>query len=113
MPTTLVTKAVEKSTYIITCAFTDAAGAAVIPDSINWTLTDAEGNIVNGRDDTSIAVPAAEVDIVLSGDDLACPHGRDRALILLLEAIYDSTEGSNLPLREQVRFTVQNLKAVQ
>jgi len=112
MPTTLATKAVEKSTYIITCAFTDAAGAVVVPDSINWTLTDAEGNVVNGHDSTSVAVPAASVDIVLSGDDLTCPHGRDRSLILLLEAVYDSTEGSDLPLREQVRFMVQNLKAV-
>jgi len=112
MPTNLVTKAVEQSTYIITASFTDAAGVAVVPNSINWTLTDAGGSIVNGHDDTSIAIPAASVDIVLSGNDLTCPHGRDRSLILLLEALYDSTEGSSLPMRDQVRFTVQNLQAV-
>lgn len=112
MPTVLTTKATEQSTYIITANFTDAAGADVIPSSITWTLTDAAGNIVNSREDETIVIPAASVDILLSGDDLRCPHGRDRSLILTVKAIYDSTEGSDLPLNEQVRFTVQNLQAV-
>jgi hypothetical protein len=112
MPTVLTTKAVEQSTYIITASFTDAAGVAVVPNTITWTLTDAAGNIVNSREDEAVLVPAESIDILLSGDDLRCPHGRDRSLILTVKAIYDSTEGSDLPLNEQVRFTVQNLQAV-
>jgi hypothetical protein len=44
MPITPLTdEAVEKSTYIINCAFTDEEGYAVIPDSLDWTLSDESG----------------------------------------------------------------------
>ena len=107
MATTLTTQAVDRSTYVVTAAFTDAAGAAVIPDSITWSLSDGDGNIVNSRTDVSIAVPAASNDIVLSGADLDYDDGPER--ILIVEAVYDSTEGLNLPLKGECHFRIDDL----
>jgi hypothetical protein len=108
--TVLTTKARDRSTYIVTAAFTDKAGASVIPDSITWTLTDAAGTIINSREAVAVAVPAASIDIVLSGADLDYDDGRAR--VLLIEAVYDSDEGDNLPSKEECYFEVTDLLAV-
>ncbi len=69
MPATLTTNAVEKSTYIVTAAFTDEDGDAVTPNAgLVWTLTDMNGVVINSREDVSIS-PDTSVDIVLSGND--------------------------------------------
>jgi hypothetical protein len=110
MPTTLTTRAIDKSTYVINCAFTDENGAPVIPESISWTLTNDVGTVINSRTSVDIAVPAASVDIVLSGEDLDYTDGAAR--VLTVNAVYDSSLGSNLPLKDSVRFMVSNLVAV-
>lgn len=110
MPTTLTTRAIDKSTYVINCAFTDEAGAAVIPDSITWTLTDDAGTVINSRSAVAVAPPAASIDIVLSGNDLKYSDGAPR--VLTINAVYDSTLGSNLPLKDSVRFMVSDLISV-
>ena len=111
MPSVLTTvKAVDRSTFIVTASFTDAQGDDVIPASIAWTLTDDAGTVINSRENVNVAVPAASIDILLQGDDLAVADSSTR--LLTLNAVYNSDEGSNLPLRDQVRFTVQDLTAV-
>ena len=103
--------AVEKSTFVVTAAFADADGVAVVPNSITWTLTDMDGTVINSRTAVAVAVPAASIDIVLSNNDLTCPNG-ERALSLSISAVYDSTEGSNLTLKDSLIFTVKNLVGV-
>ena len=113
MPTTLTTKATEQSTYIITAAFTDDAGAEVTPKAgLNWTLTDSSGTVVNSRENVSIAAPAASVDIVLSANDLAVSSGADLVRYLTIEGTYDSDAGSDLPIKDQVKFAIADLVAV-
>lgn len=109
MPTELSAHAIDQSTYIITVAFTDEEGAAVTPNAITWTLTGGGGGIINGREDETIT-PAPSLSIVLFGDDLDYSDGSER--ILMIEATYDSDLGSDLPLRDQVRFSIDNLIAV-
>lgn len=110
MPTILTTpKALEGSTYVVTAAFTDAAGAAVVPSAITWTLMTEAGATVNSRKDVPVAAPAASINIVLSGADLPTTSESDTALVLRVSAIYDSTEGSNLPLIDELRFIVEDL----
>lgn len=112
MPSTLTTKAVEKSTYIVTAAFTDDDGVAVVPNTpLTWTLTDRDGAVINNRDAVAIT-PAASVEIVLSGDDLAVPDTADLVRYVTIEGTYDSDAGSNLPIKDQVKFAVSNLVAV-
>ena len=113
MPATLTTNAVERSTYVVTAAFTDKAGAAVTPDSIAWTLSDENGRIINSRSSVAIVVMAASVDIVLSDKDLALSGAKDNGgRILTLVVVYDSTEGLNMPLKDQVAFRILPLLKV-
>jgi len=114
MTTALTTTAEEESTYVITAAFEDEDGDAVTPDSITWSLTDNDGSIINGREDVSIAVPAASNDIVLSGDDLAIQSSESGTARrwLILEAVYDSDIGANLPLKDDAVFVITDLKKV-
>lgn len=110
MPTTLTTKACDKSTYKVTLAFKDAAGAAVIPTAITWTLMDVDGTVVNSRSAVAVSVPAASVDIVLSGEDLDYADGEVRRL--LVQATYTSTEGTGLPLKDEIVFSINDLVGV-
>jgi len=114
MPTILTTAVIEESTFIVTAAFTDDAGSAVIPNSgLNWTLTDSSGTIINNRDGIVIGAPAASVDIVLFGDDLAVLGSSDDFIrYLTIEGTYDSDAGSDLPIKDHARFVVTDLVAV-
>ena len=110
--TILSTKAVERSTYVVTIAFSDEAGSAVVPDSITWDLTDTSGNVVNSRLAVAIALPAASVDIVLSGVDLAIQRPGILGRVLTIEAVYDSDSGDDLPFKDEIRFQMLPLLMV-
>jgi len=113
MITEIATHATEKSTYSVTVSFTDEAGDAVTPNSITWTLTDKDGTVINSRQDVSVT-PATSVTITLSGDDLALQSGEVGGVVrvLTISATYDSDLGSNLPLKSEARFIVDDLKSV-
>lgn len=108
---TLTTPAKEGSTYAVTIAFTDETGAAVTPSSATWTLTDQGGNVINSRLDVTISSLSTSVTIVLSGNDLALSNS-DNTRELLIEAVYTSDLGSNLPFKSAVRFTIDGLLGV-
>lgn len=115
MPIALSARATEESTYVVTAAFTDETGAAVIPTSIIWTLTNSEGTVINSREDVAIAVPAASVDIALSGDDLALAAGEiTRGVrVMTVKAVYTSaTLGAGLTLNKSLVFVVEALALV-
>lgn len=112
MPTELIIQAVERSTIAIRAQFTDEAGDALVPVTLAWTLTDADGTVVNARSAVSVT-PAATVVIVLTDADLslAAPlAGTTR--YLLIEGTYDSDLGTGLALRDQVAFTISDLVKV-
>ena len=109
MPMTLREKAVEGSTYVITASFFDENDTAVVPASILWSLTDARGDVVNSREDVAVAVPAAVIDIVLSGDDLAVTTGQSPFRRLRVNATYNGPAGPATPLVDEVRFTISAL----
>lgn len=106
MSTRLSVRAVDRSTYVVTAAFTDAAGDAVVPNSVTWTLTDVNKAVVNSREDES-ETPAASLDIVLSGADIDHDDGALRRVVV--DAEYDSTEGSGLPLRGVAEFIIDDV----
>ena len=111
MPTKLTTDAIEEGTYVITAAFTDEDGDAVTPNAgLVWSLTDGQGNVINSRENVAIT-PATSVTIVLTGDDLAIGTNKTHR-VLLVEGTYDSTLGSNLPLKDQATFDICDLVKV-
>jgi len=113
MPTTLTTHAQEKSTFVITAAFTDEADDALTPKTLTWTLTDSDGTVINSKQDEVISSPSSSEDIVLSEDDLQILSATDDGVRkLTIEGTYDSSYGNDLPLRDSVTFIVDNLVAV-
>ena len=87
-------------TAVFRVAFKDEDDNAVVPNTATWTLLRG-GSVLNNQEDVSIA-PAAVVDIVLSGNDLA---GGQQYLVVKGE--YDSSLGSGLPFRNWVSFYVE------
>ena len=108
-------EAVEESTIVITAAFTDEDGDAVIPTEATWTLTNDDGDVVDTRDGIEIT-PASSVTVVLKGDNLQILPGEsgDRFATrrFLIEALYNSSLGTGLPLNESCTFPVRNLKHI-
>lgn len=105
MATTLTLHAMEEGTYMIVASFTDENNRATIPTELAWTLTNRDGSIVNARDEV-VVTPASSVTIVLYGDDLA-GHGLK---VFIIEGMYDSDEGLNLPLKGVACFTTDDIK---
>lgn len=93
--------------YGIRLKFYDETASPMVPDSVAWTLTDKDGDVINDRD----AVPIAEEDldstmvITLSGQDLQ-EHASGEGRILFVQSTFTSDLGSGLPLPEWIHFTV-------
>lgn len=107
---TELTTAIEKSTYIVASSFFDEAGDAVIPTSITWSLRDENGAIVNNRANITVT-PGADINIVLSGNDLIYTNTQSKR-VLTIEALYTSTLGIGLPLKEEFDIPIRNLVGV-
>lgn len=113
MPTKLSDKAEERSSFTIRASFyeklPDGTKNSVVPNSgLKWSLRDKDGNPINSRTDVSIS-PAAYVDIVLSGDDLAVPGNYPVKRYLTVEGTYNGVAGNNLPIVNEVIFQIYNL----
>ena len=118
MPTKLLEKAIEGSTFAIKTDFTvktdpsDDVGIPFTPNSgLTWSLTDKDGNIVNNRLDEGIT-SAESVVIVLKGDDLVLTGGPVQRYVII-RGTFDGVLGNNLPLIDEVYFQIQNLKGAR
>jgi hypothetical protein len=101
----------EQGTINFEIDFYDETDAVVIPPAIDWTLTDDQGTIVNARHAVSVAVPAATINITLTGSDTAVLSTTDSLVRLLyLNWTYNSSLGAGLQGHEQVKFMIVDLK---
>lgn len=107
MAVSLVLRAEDKSTYVVSVSFYDAAEDAVVPSSVKWTMTNGAGDVVNSRS-AVVATPAATIDILLGAEDTDYADGEARMIVV--DAVYSSTEGSDLPLRGAVSFRIEDLR---
>jgi len=115
MPAVFTNRAVELSTYAVNVAFYDENSAAMLPNSIYWTLSDPDGTIINSRDAIGVSSVQTSIDIVLSGSDLAISSGSHLAeenRVLTINGNFNSDLGNALPIYDRVRFSVINLSAV-
>lgn len=113
MSTTIISeKANEKGTFVVTASFTDENGDSVIPVSITWSLSRSDGTIVNSRQDVSVGSPAATVNIVLYGSDLATFSGDNYRRILTIEALYNSDLGGQYPIKDEMHFAINDLVSI-
>ncbi|NIQ10418.1 MAG: hypothetical protein GWO23_12500 [Gammaproteobacteria bacterium] len=106
--------AIEKGTFAIVATITDEDGAALVPNTLTWTLTDEDGTVINSRSAVVVNSPASVNNIVLSGADLALSVATNRSelRVLTLEGTYDSSYGVDLPLKDAIKFYVYNIIAV-
>ena len=107
-------KAQEGSSFGIQVEFYDLAAdgeplTPVVPKSdLTWSLLDLKGNVINNRARVPIT-PQQIITIVLKGDDLLLPGDASEKRRLLIDGSYDSLLGSDLDLRAELEFTVENL----
>lgn len=106
---TLSARPKEGGTCVITISFTDADSVAVAPSSATWSLTDREGNVMNSRYQVTIASPSSSEDITLYGDDLADISTNGAERIFTVEGLYDTDTETDLPIRDQVKFIIDDL----
>lgn len=88
-------------TGALTVTFKDETDNPVTPNEASWTLK-KDRDVINERQDIVISPLDTSVDIVLSGDDL-----QGGLQCLIVEASYDSSLGSDLPLRDWILFEVK------
>ena len=105
-------KAIEETTYIVTATFTDEDGGALTPASLNFTLTDPAGTIINEREDVIIENPSSTEDVVLSGDDLAIGSDYPCWRTVHFKGLYNSSSGNDLPINSMVSFQIITLADV-
>ena len=108
-------RVIEESTALFSMTFTDEEDVTIQASditSLNWTLSDTEGNIINERSAVAIVSPTNPQEILLQGYDLIISGSENEQRVLTIEGTYNSTNGSNLPIKDQVRFWIDNLVAV-
>lgn len=102
----------ERSTLALVASFRDEADELITPTAIAWSLTDGDGNVLNGRDELAVTPPANTITIVLSGDDLAMATGDDGRRQVVIRATYDGDLGDGLPITGLIEFTVRNVPGI-
>ena len=106
-----MTVALERSTVALVATFLDVDDQLITPTAINWSLTDGDGNVVNGRSEVDV-VPANQITVVLSGDDLSMAAGDDGRRQVVIRAQYDGALGDDLPIVGVIEFTVRNVPGI-
>lgn len=104
----------EKSTCVVKVDFEDEDGDPVVPSAITWSLMTKAGTAINSRTAVAVAVPAATIYITLSNLDLAFQTGESGSVVrfLLVQATYDGTYGSALPMKDTYKFLIEDLVGV-
>ena len=108
-PFQLNTKAVRGSSFVINMIPKDEDGTAITPDSLEYTLTDPDGNVINSLSGISLT-PSTSIDLMLSGDDLEFESAEEGAYevirIITVTGVYDSAVELNVPLIDSATFYV-------
>jgi hypothetical protein len=110
-------KAIEGGTFAVNFVFYDENSAAMTPNSLYWALTDIEGTIQKSAGAwQGIESVQSSIDIILKGNDLSVPAGKEYfdeiKLFLTLTGNYNSDLGNALPLHDVVEFSMLTLTAV-
>ena len=112
MSIVITEKIPEGATRGLVVSFANSDGDAITPESVDWTLTNNSGDIVNNRDAVS-ETPGTSVTIVLSGDDLIMADKYDTKRFVLVETVDDYTDlGDDKPDNEEWELTLRPLKGV-
>jgi len=109
--TSLSTHADEGGTYTVCISCTDGDSVANIPLTLNWTLTDSAGTIINSRSAVNIPTPEATESVKLSGNDLATQTGETASEIKRIFTVC-GTDSNGDPIRGRCGFLLDNYVAL-
>ena len=89
----------------------DAPAENVTPNTFLWTLTDANGTVINSREDVAEST-ASTVWVLLKGDDLVYFLNGTEKRIITVKGTYNSILGgvvkTNVPYTGEFEFKVLN-----
>ena len=98
----------EKGTAVVTMAFTDENGDAVVPTGLAWQLMRPDGTVVNSN--TFALNTFTGTQVVLGGDDLVFYDDGDSGdRVFSVQGVYNSTLGTGLHIKDELRFAISNL----
>lgn len=110
MPATRITvHAREENTYHISCQFSDENSVTCTAETLTWTLTDMDGNIINGRDGVAVSPASTTETITLTPTDTTIVSGQNNQRLFLVEWTYDSDYGTGLTGKKQAIFIIDDL----
>jgi len=103
---TLTTRPNESAAIVLRVTFRDMDNELFTPTSCVWSLTNPDKAVVNGRDRVAVSISGNYHDFVISGDDIVYADGEYRTF--LVEGLYDSAFGNDIPFREEAKFFIQD-----
>ena len=112
MPAKIEVHAREENSYTVVCTFTDEDDSGCVPNTLTWTLTDMDGNVLNGRDAVSVSPSATAENILLAPTDTTIISGQNNKRLFLVEWTYDSDYGTGLYGKEQAIFVIDDLRHI-
>lgn len=88
----------------------DADDTSVTPSTLNWSLMDRQGNIINNRDSES-ETPGNPTTILLDEDDTYVEGDRPATRYIKIWGDYDSSVfGVDAQYTEQIELTIESFK---
>ena len=109
MAATITTHAREENSYTIACQFSDEDGTTGTVETLAWTLTDMDGNIINGHDAVSVSPTATTENILIGPTATSIVVGQNNKRLFLVEWTYNSDYGTGLSAKDQAIFVIDNL----
>jgi len=113
MPTKITCAVQEDNTIIITTAFTDSDGDAVIPNAgLTYTWSEPDGTVVNAK--TAVGMTeAATIATELTGDDLANTGANDSGVrFFSIDGDYDNAPLSSMSLDQTIMVVIDTQRPV-
>ncbi len=104
----------ERSTIAIRLVFADGDGGAISAVvSSAWSLVDADGAIINGREGEALSISASAATVVLTDADLALAGVVEAERRVTVSVVYNSaTYGDGIRLTAEFAFLVRPLAGV-
>lgn len=107
-PISLLTPALEGSTYQITVSARNSAGQAVTPTSASYSLYSPDGAVINSRLNVAFPVLGSDVVLTLVGADLELSGASSaEQRVMVVKMVADTPQVSGCTFYQEILFTIR------